>query len=272
MTKYLVFTDLDGTLLDHHTYSYDAAMPALTALKNSGSHIIFNTSKTYVESRNLQLELGLEFPLIVENGAAVFLPKSICGVAPADAIEHPEYWLKTFTQDRQHWLVILDKMKPAWGHLFTHFEMLSVQEIMDYTGLSLEQCQYAKTRLFGEPILWRGREDQKLAFISELKSFGAEPLQGGRFLHLCGQCNKGKAMQWLGQYYRDFFSNQQYTTLALGDGANDIAMLDIADIAVQIKSPAYDYPHLNRTEGVYQTQNEGPAGWNEAIFSLCDLT
>ena len=32
MTKTLVFTDMDGTLLDHHTYSFDAAKPALNAL------------------------------------------------------------------------------------------------------------------------------------------------------------------------------------------------------------------------------------------------
>lgn len=30
---YLVFTDLDGTLLDHDTYSWEAARPALDRLK-----------------------------------------------------------------------------------------------------------------------------------------------------------------------------------------------------------------------------------------------
>ena len=37
MTKTLVFTDMDGTLLDHHTYSFEAAKPALTALEKKGN-------------------------------------------------------------------------------------------------------------------------------------------------------------------------------------------------------------------------------------------
>ena len=27
--EYIIFTDMDGTLVDHDTYSYDAALPAL---------------------------------------------------------------------------------------------------------------------------------------------------------------------------------------------------------------------------------------------------
>ncbi|MCG7852909.1 MAG: HAD hydrolase family protein, partial [Methanosarcinaceae archaeon] len=47
--KYVVFTDLDGTLIDHDTYSYKAARPALAALKKQGIPLIFCTSKTRAE-------------------------------------------------------------------------------------------------------------------------------------------------------------------------------------------------------------------------------
>jgi mannosyl-3-phosphoglycerate phosphatase len=33
MKKIVVFTDLDGTLLDYYTYSFEKAMPALQLLK-----------------------------------------------------------------------------------------------------------------------------------------------------------------------------------------------------------------------------------------------
>ena len=33
MMKTLVFTDMDGTLLDHHTYSFEAAKPALKSVR-----------------------------------------------------------------------------------------------------------------------------------------------------------------------------------------------------------------------------------------------
>ena len=49
MSDMLVFTDLDGTLLDHHDYSYDAALPTLRRLKKANIPLIFNTSKTAAE-------------------------------------------------------------------------------------------------------------------------------------------------------------------------------------------------------------------------------
>ena len=38
----LVFTDLDGTLLDHDTYSFEAALPCINLLKNNDIPIIIN--------------------------------------------------------------------------------------------------------------------------------------------------------------------------------------------------------------------------------------
>ncbi|MGA0327631.1 MAG: hypothetical protein ACO3OK_11595, partial [Limisphaerales bacterium] len=43
--RWVVVTDLDGSLLDHHTYSFEAALPALSVLKEEGIPLILNTSK-----------------------------------------------------------------------------------------------------------------------------------------------------------------------------------------------------------------------------------
>ena len=42
----LVFTDLDGTLLDHHSYSHAAALPGLERLRGLEVPVIPVTSKT----------------------------------------------------------------------------------------------------------------------------------------------------------------------------------------------------------------------------------
>src|SRR5262245_50293684 len=46
---WLVFTDLDGTLLDADTYSYEAASPALERLRERGTPLVMVTSKTRAE-------------------------------------------------------------------------------------------------------------------------------------------------------------------------------------------------------------------------------
>lgn len=45
-TQFLVFTDLDGSLLDHHNYSYVNALPQLASLEQLGIPVIPATSKT----------------------------------------------------------------------------------------------------------------------------------------------------------------------------------------------------------------------------------
>ena len=271
-TQFIIFTDLDGTLLDHHTYSYQAALPAITRCQELAIPIIINTSKTKIEVEQIHAALQLDAPFIIENGAAIYLPKAHCESRPADCETDGEYYVKAFAEPRSHWLAMLDTLRPTWGDCYLQFAHLSAPEIAKLTGLTSAQAEMAKQRLYGEPLHWLGTDAQKTTFIAELQRHGAMPVQGGRFLHVCGQANKGSAMQWLVSFYTQHFAAAAITTIALGDGNNDIAMLERADLAVQIKSPVYGFPALNRTQGVTQTTQAGPAGWQEAISQLCRLT
>ena len=72
----LVFTDLDGSLLDHHSYSFDAARSTLERLDELGIPVIPVTSKTRAEIKQIRDALGNKHPFVAENGAAVFIPRS----------------------------------------------------------------------------------------------------------------------------------------------------------------------------------------------------
>lgn len=72
---YVIYTDLDGTLLDHHSYSHNPALPALKQAKSVDAPVIPVTSKTRAELTKLREAIGLDGPFIVENGAAIYIPK-----------------------------------------------------------------------------------------------------------------------------------------------------------------------------------------------------
>jgi mannosyl-3-phosphoglycerate phosphatase len=44
-----VFTDLDGSLLGHHTYSFENALPALEHIREQRIPLVYITSKTRPE-------------------------------------------------------------------------------------------------------------------------------------------------------------------------------------------------------------------------------
>ena len=72
----IIFTDLDGTLLDHYSYSFEAAIPMLGKLEDLGIPVIPITSKTFAEVSRLRDQLNNRHPFIVENGAAIAIPKN----------------------------------------------------------------------------------------------------------------------------------------------------------------------------------------------------
>ena len=266
--KFLIYTDMDGTLLDHNNYSFAPALCTLDELACEDLPVIPNTSKTKAELAPLRQTMGLRTPFIVENGAAVYIPKNHFKQQPAGTAAKGDYWLKEFARPRAHWLDELEAVKAAYSDHFTHFEAMTLTEIQVATGLSLHNAQLAKQREYGEPILWLGDSTVKKAFIQTLQSRGAKPIQGGRFLHLCGESNKGEAMLWLTKVYQSAYPEHALTSIALGDGQNDIAMLEAADIAVRVASPVNPLPDLKRTTGIYNSKAEGPTGWSEAIAHL----
>ncbi|XOV77627.1 MAG: HAD-IIB family hydrolase [Aestuariibacter sp.] len=265
---FLIFTDLDGTLLDHHTYSYDAALPVLRELQKQDHVIIPNTSKTFAELSKFCQQIPMTTPFVVENGAAAYVSMGHLPNQPAGATQFGEFWRKSFTKEKAHWLALLNAYGEEFRDCYTGFSAMTLQQIADETSLSLADAKLATQRQFGEPLLWHGTKQQLTKFEKTLTAAGATILQGGRFVHVCGQCDKGSAMQWLLDCFVDAYPDIQFTSVALGDSGNDTAMLEAADIAIQIRAPERPFPKINKKQHLYQSTLCGPEGWAETLSSL----
>lgn len=266
----VIFTDMDGTLLDHHTYSFAAAEPTLNTLSDMNIPVIPNTSKTFLEMVELRKKIGLTGPFIIENGAAAFIPHGFFKQKPAGTIWQDGFWCKSFISSKGYWLKLLEIVKADFAGEFTHFSEMTIEDLINATGLSEDEAKLAAKRQYGEPVMWLGSDERKAAFLEAVRERGATPLEGGRFIHISGECTKGKALSWFMEEYRRQAA-MDVTSIALGDGKNDIAMMEAADIAIRIASPTHEPPLLNKKDNVYTSTLLGPEGWTEMLTQLLSL-
>lgn len=262
---FLVFTDLDGSLLDHHNYSFIDAMPQLRSLERLEIPLIPASSKTRAEIEQLRQELANTHPFITENGAAVFIPQGYFDVQPAGTIEREGYWVYEVSRPRGDWLALLRALQDEFEAEFDYFYRAGTGGISRMTNLPADRAALANQRDYSEPVLWLGSEQRRQAFISALQARGATVLQGGRFLGVSGDCDKGRALTWLRAAYQQATGQAECHDLAIGDSGNDSAMLEVAETALLVRSPAHDFPPLERCEGIIHSRDFGPAGWAEGV-------
>jgi mannosyl-3-phosphoglycerate phosphatase len=261
---YIVFSDLDGTLLDHHNYSFHEAVVSITALQAQCIPIILNTSKTAVETFEIRAELNLDDAFIIENGAAAFLPKAQFLSAPPKTYSAGEFWCYELVKPVTHWQGLLQQFVLTNPPCFTSFSDMPVAQLSALTGLSPEQAKAAKSRAYGEVLHWTGTESSLKALQTFAEANGAKVHIGGRFVHFGGDTDKGRAMQWVAACYQALLS-KPLQTIALGDGHNDAPMSNLADFPIVIRSPVNAPPHLTTTADVRTSASCGPLGWQEEI-------
>ncbi|WP_438970893.1 HAD-IIB family hydrolase [Methylophaga sp.] len=269
---WLVFTDMDGSLLDHHDYHFDEAVPTLEILEKENIPVIPVTSKTQAEVELLRDSLNNGHPFIVENGAAVFIPIGYFAYQPEGTIERDAFWVKEFCEPRKQWQSLIEEVRSQYQDQFKTFADAGIDGIIAMTGLNVHAAARAARRQYGEPVSWHGNGNRKQQFIDELKRHGAQILEGGRFIHVSGQCDKGQAIEWLTNVYKSNAYAHQLKTLAIGDSQNDLAMLEKADYALIIRSPVHAVPVVERKHNLYISTHTGPKGWAEGVNKIIDAT
>jgi mannosyl-3-phosphoglycerate phosphatase len=274
-SRYLVFTDLDGCLLDRQTYSFNAARPALERLQADQIPVVLVSSKTRAEIEPLRRQLNHQGPFIVENGGAVFVPNGTFDFPLERVRRRATYHVIEFGTPYAMLRDVLKQIECSVDTPLIGFGDLSIDDLMALTGLSREAALRAKLREYDEPYLVQGPATIATEVCRQIVTRGLQWTHGGRFFHLTGLNNKGQAALKLLHYYKRQWDldGQRSTveTVGIGDSLNDLPLLLAVDHPVLVQKPDGSYDREIDVPRLIYAPGIGPVGWNHAILDLLKL-
>jgi mannosyl-3-phosphoglycerate phosphatase len=263
----LVATDLDGCLLDETTYSYDEARPALAVLAARRIPLVLASSKTRAEMQPLSRALGLDSPLIVENGGALLVPEGHLPRPPRGTELREGFWSIVLGTARAQLVRTLEELAREANAHVRSFASLAPSKIEALTGLSPPAARLALEREYDEPFL----VDDEAAGAAIAAAAGTRRMRvtrGGRFWHLTGETDKGRALRVLLGLYKA--EGRSFSTVALGDSSNDLPLLQAVQRPIVMPRPhgGPDPALLAALPGAELAPRPGPAGWNAAVLAV----
>ena len=266
--KIVVITDLDGTLLDQRTYSYESSLPAVQRLWTWRIPIVLCSTKTRAEMLPLWRQLELRDPFICESGGAIHVPPGYFQFTAIEMKRNGPFEVLELGSDVHGLRERLAQAARSCGVAVRSFASLSLDEINELTGLPRDQAFRAWQRQYDEPFVIESGNAAHL--IAALQGCGLTVTKGDRFYHLTGGHGKGEAVRKLLDLYRRQWG--EVVSVGIGNSANDLPLLRETDIAVLVRNPdgRWDAEVMTHLPSVTRTDGIGPNGWREAIDNLLD--
>ena len=245
-TKNVIFADLDGTFLNDK-YDFSETKPIVNQLSALGGSIVFCSSKTRNEIEFYRKAVGLNEPFIAENGAAVFIPKNYFPFSYA-CTKTSRYNVIRLGASYESLREKLAEIKEKTAAKIVGFGDMTLEELAYDTGLPLNLAKLAQKREHDEPF--RIVDGNKSRILKAIKHEGLHCTEGGRYLHLTGNTDKGKAINVLKNLYCQMFGKVE--TFGVGDGPNDLPMLKTVDSQFFIKKKADVNSRFNAWTAILQ--------------------
>lgn len=283
MHTIVVFSDIDGTLIDIFTRKYGKSKELVKKLKESSIPVILCSSKTWAEQDVIRKDLGLESePFIIENGGAVIIPYGYFsgggggGGSTDDDLKHhygmrvvDGYSVIELGRSSAEIRKVLQYVRRKTGTPFKGVSDLSIEELAKIVGMTPEEAERMSKRQYGETILEIDKTE-KVKLEQALSKEGLQVIHGGRYFDVTAGNDKGKAVRILIDLYRKKLGDGTIF-IGIGDSANDAPMLKLTDIAILVQKHdgswaevdnSNNIPHVVKAKGI------GPAGWENAFATI----
>lgn len=268
----VIFTAVEGTLLDPHSGSWSAAADALYELERRRIPLILVTSGTRAEIDPLRRKIEHQHPFITESGGGLFMPDGYFSQHLAGAVRIGRFFCVPFGRPYADVVEAAEEFAEESGAAIEGYSRMTARDISRNTGEPQRLAELAKQRDFSERFFFAGDTQEVIArFEQAAHAKSWDVVRGEPFSELrCGN-DEGKALRHLMKLLRDSM-HTRLRSIAIGSSARDARLLGAADHAIVLPQRGHDFDaaldsHLPR--GI-RGEASGAAGWNQAVLGLLE--
>jgi mannosyl-3-phosphoglycerate phosphatase len=268
MTRKIVFTDLDGTLINSNTYDHTASISVIRELQRQKIPIIFCSAKTRFELQVYRRKLGVYEPFIVENGGVLVIPNNYFSFNINQGRKSDEHiFIELGIENgviRQRLKEILDSLRVRY-HIFTQ---MSANDIARDSGMPVYQARLARKREYSETIKFDENPKTVEKTIEVIRSNGLNITFGGRYYVASGHNTKGTAVRVLVDLFRRSFDH--ITTYAFGNEENDTSMFQEVDVPILVEKNDGEWADI-KIDRLRKVEGIGPLGVQKGVKELIGI-
>jgi len=268
----VVFTDIDGTLIDIFSGKYGETDKLISILKANNIPIILCSAKTRAEQNKIRGDIGLTDPFIVENGGAIIIPKHYfdfqLDIYQSKLKEEENYIIIQLGKPTREIRTKLIELKNKLKIEFQGVADVSIEELSKLATMPLDYAKRMSKREYGETIL-KIKESDIITFTTHVEEMGMKVLHGGRFFDVTIGTDKGQAVSILIDLFKKKYHNHT-KFFGVGDSSNDASMLRLMDVPMLVQKPDSSWEQLE-IENIVRLKGIGPQGWMIAFKKIMEM-
>ncbi|MGH9681920.1 MAG: HAD-IIB family hydrolase [Candidatus Acidiferrales bacterium] len=270
--RHLIYSALDGALIDSRSGSFADAEEALSELARRKIPLVLLTHRTRAEIEPLREKIGHSHPFVTEDGGGIFFPDGYFNIRIPGATRNGRYLCISQGRPYAEVCAALDDLAEECGVGIAGFHHMSVREIAENTGLRPRDAEMARSREYDELFFFTSAGAQDIArFVEAALARGFSARQGETFWHFSSGCDSARAVRALTKLFREA-TRIKLRAVGIGSRTEDITWLAATDQAFLLPGPRLrtepEPPTVVQAKSVIPGSAPGPAGWNATVLNI----
>lgn len=137
--RQVIFTAVEGALLDSGSGSWEPASEALSEIERQGVPLVLVSSRTRAQLEPLRRKIGHIYPFITENGGGLFIPDGYFSMHLENAFRTGRYFCVPFGRPYDEAAAAVEEIASAAGTETMGYAQMTAREIARNTGQSVKK-------------------------------------------------------------------------------------------------------------------------------------